>query len=244
MTKLITNVSISTLEASIDYLLFVPYKNGKEYIIGYEEYDDATRDDYGYALLDKNIKVVSIPAKYNKKYVTAIGVYSFAYTNIESIFIPFSVKILYRSALNGCPDLKNIFFQQSNQLKEFGLYSIGVLNSLSEIIFPSSLKILPDDVFLHECPLFSKLIYCGSNDFTLSDKIFERTHTEFEIIVSKYYPSDYFGMKNVKVDDEICNTIRESTYYFHTVPYDNNNYLYNLLVVSTSIFFVINDSNP
>ena len=236
MNKNISDLYKSALESSSDYLLFNLYANNKEYIIGYEEVDD---ENYGNGLLDKKIKVVSIPAKHKKLYVTALGHLSFARTDIETIFIPFSIKILYRSALNTCQYLKSIYFQQSNQLKEFGLYAIGVLNSLTEIVFPSSLKILPDDVFLHECPSFAKLVYCGSSDFTLSEKVFERTHTEFEIIVSSLYPSIYFGMKKVKVDDSICNNIRDSIFYFHSIPYDNiNTILCNTLFICSSLLFV------
>ena len=169
MPKILNEIYKTALASSANYLNFNLYKNGKEYIIGHEE---VYSDDYGNGLLDKTIKIVAIPAKYKKLYVTALGHLSFCRTDIESIFIPFSIKILYRSALNTCPHLKDIVFQQSNQLKEFGLYSIGVLESLSEIIFPSSLKVLPNDLFLHKSPSLSKLIYCGSNDFTLTDKVF------------------------------------------------------------------------
>ena len=115
-----------------------------QFIIGTEEYES---DNNG--LIDKNVKDVVIPPLHNGLYVTAVGYKAFFLSSIESIYFPFSIKIVYRSAINQCRKLKTIIFQQSNQLIEFGLYVFSVLDSIEEIVLPSSTKFIPASEFFH-----------------------------------------------------------------------------------------------
>ena len=190
------------------YLLFTPYKHN-QLIVGYLD-----ECGPGTGLTDPTIKDVIIPPQYRGKYVTAIGYKAFCYTSIEFIFIPFTIRFISRSALNGCLKLNKIIFQQSNQPIEFGLYVFGNI-TINELVLPSSATVIPSDRFFHAMPNVEKIVYCGSNAFPIDNQTFLNSNNNVKIIVSKNYPksTDFFG-KSVNIDNSICEPILESTYYF------------------------------
>ena len=86
-----------------------------------------------------------IPATYNGKPVTRIGVEAFnKCKTITSVKIPEGVKVIGKLAFNACKDLTTVDFPTT--MEEFGAYAFSG-TGITSIELPSSLKIMKTTVF-------------------------------------------------------------------------------------------------
>ena len=160
--------------------------------------------NFGNGLADKSVKNVEIPSTFGEKTVAELGYCSFGRTNIESVFIPKTIKMLGNAAFYGCNYLKEVRFEKGIELEKidynafiecYALTKIDIPPTLKTVVSNSNSRIFKDDSSL-EC--FS---YLGSSDFTSS--YFFNTD-KVVVHVSKNYPYSTLGQKSVTKDDKTC----------------------------------------
>ena len=78
--------------------------------------ESATFGEAGYGLTDENIKNVEIPRKFDRKEIAEIGWYSFAETDITSIFIPKTILRICRGAFENCASLSEVKFEEGSKM--------------------------------------------------------------------------------------------------------------------------------
>ena len=113
--------------------------------VGYDDdfvyYDDGTN----YILIEYtgDNKDLVIPTGVTRLYAGFVGVNE----NIESIFIPNTVKTIDGSVFYSLPNLTSITFEEGSILESVGNYAFSSLRDLEELYLPSSLKTIGDHAF-------------------------------------------------------------------------------------------------
>ena len=83
-------------------------------------------------------------------------------TEIETVYIPASVKKIPDSAFKGCSNLKNVIFAENSNLERIGGDAFRNCTSLQTITLPSSLQYLGEYAFDHDSALESVTFESGS----------------------------------------------------------------------------------
>ena len=199
-------------------------------------YPNALKESYSQTLIIPEL--VSTPRGVYK--LTEIGQYSFFNaTNLRSIYIPASVKIIRNYGVSYLHQLENITFAKDSRLsviEEVGLYD---MYSIRELVFPGNcLKtinryaisyafvlnrlVLPASIqsmgkaSIAGLRSLDDLYYCGS--VVINEEVFFKDHEDTDITnstlrihVSPNYQSDTFGGRQV--------TDRNLQDYCQTVPF-------------------------
>ena len=115
-----------------------------------------------------SLKTVTLPEG-----LTTIDVYAFAYSGLESITIPTTVKS-ERTAFHFCESLKEIYFPSG--MEEIGVCCLQGCSALETVFIPSSVKEIEDNPFVL-CDSLTHVFYEGSS-FSDFIKKFKRVDEE------------------------------------------------------------------
>ena len=131
-------------------------KNVIEKTFLYTENEDQTITITDYIGEETNI---SIPKTYDGKTVSAIGKrafdnkmkngddYYWYNTNIQSVFIPNTVKTIGEDAFRNCKNLQTVTFEENSTLSEIGAHAFVTCDSLEKITLPNSLRTVREGAF-------------------------------------------------------------------------------------------------
>lgn len=117
-------------------------------------------NENGYYVYEKDGSVnkdVIIPSTYEGKPVVGIGRHAFgAYSKVENIYIPDSIKIIDSQAFNYCDYLKNVVFGSNSGLLYIKDYAFFNCKSIENIKIPASVVEIGYRAFA-TCPMFAQI---------------------------------------------------------------------------------------
>ena len=141
----------STLYHEIYNFNFLP--NSSDLFLG-SQIDGEYRSGNGVksAWIDKLIDVV-IPSYVNGKKVVVLGYKCFREVpNIQTAFIPRTIKSIEGDTFLGCTKLTTVTFEDNSELEFIDRYNFYQTN-LCSITFPPSLRMITGDQMFTSCPL-------------------------------------------------------------------------------------------
>lgn len=148
---------------------------------------------------------ITIPDEINGVRVTSIADYTFmdrfVYGNVDTVFIPASIKEIGDMAFADCTDIKNIIFEANSALTEIGEYCFSGCENLTAISLPSSLKVINEGAF-DKCYSLKRLTVNGTSSLEdISESAFTNSGiTDIEINSSNYIWDGCFLIDNNVTD--------------------------------------------
>ena len=161
--------------------------------------------NFGNGLTNKNVKIVEIPSTFEEKTIAEVGEHAFRGTNIESIFIPKTIKMLGNSFFD-LKSLKEVRFEEGSELEKMGRNTFYGCSALTKIDIPSTLKTVVSDennIIFGRNTALECFSYLGSSSFT-SSYFFTDDMDKVIVHVSKSYPYNTLGQKSVTKDSKTC----------------------------------------
>jgi len=114
---------------------------------------------------------VTIQTKYNNVDVTEIGEGAFQHNkSITSVSIPASVKVIGRSAFDGCNKLETVTFASGSQLEKIGGYAFA-WSGLTSITIPASVNYIESGVFASCANLSNITVASGNTNYSSANGI-------------------------------------------------------------------------
>lgn len=129
-------------------------------------------NDNGYYVYEKDgndIRNVVIPSTHLGKPVVGIGKHAFgAYSRVESVFIPNSIKVIDTQAFNYCDYLKNIVYEENSGLIYISDYAFYNCKIIENINIPASVEEIGYRAF-STCPSIANLTVDEGNNYYCSE---------------------------------------------------------------------------
>lgn len=189
-----------------EYLSFstAKYFNGK--VVGTSTSPGSS--NYGNALSVKSVTIVDIPAEYEGEPVVELGYFSFATTQITSIFIPKTIRLIGNAAFFPSPQLKVVRFDKGSLLEKIDYNAFSGCTSLEKIDLPPNLKTITENSASY--PTFKNapltcVSYLGMNELN-TNYIFSNSP---KIHVLSNYTYSQIGKKAVTKDGLSCGVSNE-----------------------------------
>ena len=171
--------------------IFQEYETGLKLGGEYEDYDHNGVLNSS----DDSLVEAIIPAYVNDKKVICIGYKALRnLTNLETAFIPRTVKTMFGDTFVYCYKLTTVIFEENSELEKITLYTF-YCTGIHTITFPSTVKTIGSRCF-YNCTNLKSIIIPGYLECNESDA-FEGVTQEVKIYVPTDYMWDTFGGKPV-----------------------------------------------
>ena len=164
--------------------------------------------DIANGLLDKNVKNVENPPYFNGIEVVEIGYRCFWLDNIESVFIPKTIRLIKYAAFANCYKLVDFRFEKGSELQKLETHVFWLCRVLKKIDFPSKIN----DIGINSVgPFFNEasldcFSYAGTHDFSSLTYFFG---TVTNVYVSNDYQQSSFASKAITKRGETCGVSNE-----------------------------------
>ena len=193
----------------------------------------------GNGLIDKSLKILEIPSKYQGSKVVELGFGSLSGSLLERVFIPKTVKFIRECAFSGCQKLVEVRFESGSELEKMEDDVFVNCNSLKNIDIPSSLKLLLNNnagnYLFYGVSSLVCFSYLGSTDFSTA-YVFSN-NPEVHVSDSLYPKDKQFGQRNVIRDGKTCGVSNKR--FYQILETINRRKLINLINLLISLMNTI-----